>query len=226
MGRTPSVIVFDVNETLSDLSGLAGRFAETGAPAHLAQTWFAAVLRDGFALAASGDNAGFGGIGAHILRELLRQVPLDREPDTAADYIMGAFAQLDVHPDVAGGVRQLKSAGFRLVTLSNGSADVADRLLHTAGIRKDFEALLSVQDAPAWKPARAAYDYAAQACGTTPDDMLLVAVHPWDVHGASRAGLRTAWLNRTRAAYPAYFTAPHYTVESLEDLPTVLPRPA
>lgn len=222
MGTTPSVIVFDVNETLSDMSALAARFTETGAPAHLAQLWFAGVLRDGFALAASGDNAGFADIGADSLRGLFRPLPLNRELDQAVEHIMGAFPALPVHHDVVGGIRQLKSAGFRLVTLSNGSPEVADRLLRAAGIRDDFEALLSVQDAPAWKPAKAAYDHAVGRCGTVPSAMLLVAVHPWDIHGASRAGLRTAWLNRTQASYPAYFRAPGYAAVSLEELPAAL----
>jgi 2-haloacid dehalogenase len=52
--------------------------------------------------------------------------------------------------------------------------------------------------------------------------MLLVAVHPWDIHGAARAGLRTAWLNRTGAAYPAYFEAPEITVTALTELPAVV----
>jgi len=28
------------------------------------------------------------------------------------------------------------------------------------------------------------------------EQMLLVTVHPWDIHGAARAGLSTAWINR------------------------------
>ncbi|NKX55733.1 haloacid dehalogenase type II [Arthrobacter mobilis] len=222
MDSTPSVIVFDVNETLSDMSALARYFTETGAPAYLAQLWFAGLLRDGFALAASGDNAGFADIGAESLRGLLRPLPLNRELDQAVGHIMGAFSALTVHPDVAGGVRQLKAAGFRLVTLSNGSPEVADKLFRAAGIREDFEALLSVQDAPAWKPAKAAYEHAVHTCGTETAGMLLVAVHPWDIHGASRAGLRTAWLNRAQAQYPGYFQAPDYIVDSLEDLAAVL----
>ena len=45
----PSVIAFDVNETLSDLSPLGARFLEVGASASAAPLWFASVLRDGFA---------------------------------------------------------------------------------------------------------------------------------------------------------------------------------
>ena len=44
------VLVFDVNETLSDLSPLHRAFEELGVPGELARTWFASVLREGFAL--------------------------------------------------------------------------------------------------------------------------------------------------------------------------------
>ena len=70
MRTAPSVIVFDVNETLSDMSPLADIFAETGAPASLAKLWFATLLRDGFALTAAGDNSAFAEIGAEALRGL------------------------------------------------------------------------------------------------------------------------------------------------------------
>ena len=222
MNSMPSVIVFDVNETLSDLSSLNTRFVEIGAPAHLARVWFAALLRDGFALAAAGGSAGFSKIGSELLREALRDVVLTRSLDDAVTHIMDGFGALSVHPDIAPGIRALRSAGMRLVTFSNGSAQVADSLLTRAGLRSEFEALLTVEDAPAWKPVHAAYDYAAAACDVKPADLLLVAVHPWDIHGAARAGLRTAWLNRTGQSYPSYFAAPDHTITALRNLVTQL----
>ena len=219
---TPSVIVFDVNETLSDLSAMKARFVQVGAPAHLASAWFAALLRDGFALAAAGGTAPFSVIGSELLREVLRDVPLMREPDEAVEHIMAGFGLLKLHPDVPEGVRALTGTGMRLVTLSNGSAEVARSLLAAADLEGHFEALLSVEDAGAWKPMRAAYDYAANACGVRPAELLLVAVHPWDIHGAAEAGLATAWLNRGGHTYPSYFTAPDYTVTRLAELATLL----
>lgn len=217
-----SVIVFDVNETLSDMSPMGGRFAAVGAPPELAPVWFASLLRDGFALAAAGDNQGFAGIGAAVLRELFAGVDLNRPLEDAVQHVMDGFGSLGAHPDVPKGIRSLADAGFRLVTLSNGSARIAGKLLDDAGIRDAFEALLSVEDAPAWKPARSSYQYAATATGAEPGEMLLVAVHPWDIHGAARAGLRTAWLNRSGHAYPAHFAAPDVTVEALTELPAAL----
>jgi 2-haloacid dehalogenase len=218
MNTTSSVIVFDVNETLSDMSPMENRFVDIGAPGWLARVWFAALLRDGFALAASGGGAEFSVVGADILRDLLRDVALTRTQEDAVTHVMYGLMELDLHPDIADGVRTLKEAGYRLATLSNGSAQVAETLLARAAIRDEFDAILTVEDAPAWKPVRSAYQYAADACGVQPADMLLVAVHPWDIHGAAQAGLRTAWLNRTDAVYPRYFATPDYTIAALSEL--------
>jgi 2-haloacid dehalogenase len=217
-----SVIVFDVNETLSDMSPMAERFAEIGAPAQLAKLWFATLLRDGFALTAAGGNGAFAKIGAEVLRGLLADAGIGTDPERAVEHVMAGMAGLGLHPDVPEGVRALRAAGYRLVTLTNGSARVAEQLFAPAGLRDQFERLLSVEAAPAWKPARASYHYAATACSTDPGQMLLVAVHPWDIHGAAQAGLRTAWINRAGANYPDYFTPPDYTVASLGELAEAL----
>ncbi|MGT2463038.1 HAD family hydrolase [Sinomonas atrocyanea] len=123
---------------------------------------------------------------------------------------------------MADAVRSLRAAGHRLVTLTNGSAKVAEKLLDAAGILGEFEMLLSVEDAPNWKPHPSSYAFAAQACATRQDQMVLVAVHPWDIHGAARAGLRTAWVNRDGAAYPGYFASPDVVVSSLAELEAAL----
>jgi 2-haloacid dehalogenase len=142
---------------------------------------------------------------------------LPGDPD-AVQHVMAGVQNLPVHPDVPAGVRALRAAGHRLATLSNGAAEVAAVLLGRAGVRDQFEALLSVEDAGAWKPARAAYLYAADRLRVRPAEATLVAVHPWDIDGAARAGLRTAWINRTGAAYPAHLTSPERTVRTVGEL--------
>lgn len=218
MPDVPEVVVYDVNETLSDMSAMPNRFADVGAPAHLAGLWFATLLRDGFALAASGTTAGFAEIGRHVLHDLLTDVRLDRPLDEAVEHVLSGMGELDLHPDVAPAVQRLHAAGVRQVTLSNGSASVADALLARAGVRDSFERLLSVEDAGGWKPVTTAYQYAAAVTGVRVDDLLLVAVHPWDVHGAVRAGLRTAWVDRRASRYPDYVATPELTVRSLDEL--------
>ena len=215
----PSVIAFDVNETLSDLSPLGARFVEVGASASAAPLWFAAVLRDGFALTAAGENPPFAGVAREVLLSQLSQSVLNRSVEEAARHVMDGFFSLELHADVASGVDRLHEDGFRLVTLSNGATAVAERLLTAGNIRDRFERLLSVEDAGAWKPSARAYEYAAQECEVKPEELLLVAVHPWDVDGARRAGLQSAWVNRSGAEFPATFLPPTYTVEGIEEIP-------
>lgn len=218
MTGRPDVIVFDVNETLSDMGPMGGRFADVGAPPELARLWFASLLRDGFALTAAGGQERFAVLAEDVLRAQLAGVALNRDVDAAVEHVLSGMLALQVHPDVPEGLRRLRQGGSRLVTLTNGATVVADTLLTRAGVREELELLLSVEDAPAWKPAEAAYRWAAERCDVTVADAMLVAVHPWDVDGAARAGMRTAWLDRRGTAYPAYFTAPELTATSLTHL--------
>ena len=220
--RRSRVLVFDVNETLSDMAPLSARFEDVGAPAHLAKLWFAELLRDGFAVTVAGDLRPFATLGAEALRVRQHGQQLDRPLEDAVDHVKQGFSELAVHPDVVEGVRALGGLGIRLVTLSNGSAGVADTLLQGAGVRERFERLLTVEDAGVWKPAPGAYAHALAECGVEPADAMLVAVHPWDIDGASRAGLATAWVNRTGGPYPSYFAAPDVEAASLVELADTL----
>lgn len=226
MSASSPVLVFDVNETLSDMSPLAARLVDVGAPASTAQLWFTSVLRDGFALTAAGDSKPFAEIGEELLRVILPTAMLNRPVEEAVEHVMAGMHALELHPDVASAVRELAEDGHRLVTLSNGSASIAEKLLETASLVDLFERLLSVEDAGIWKPGADAYRYAARVCEVAPSDMMLVAVHPWDVDGAARAGLSTVWLNRSEAHYPAVFTAPTHTIASMEELPDIVGRNA
>ncbi|ANY08671.1 haloacid dehalogenase type II [Pseudonocardia sp. HH130630-07] len=212
-----STVVFDVNETLSDLRPLARRFAALGAPEWLGDLWFASTLREGVALAAGGELRTFAEIGTATAADLLHRhgVP---DPDDGARQVLEAFTALPLHPDVGPGVATLQAAWLRLVTLSNGATTVAGRLLGDHGLRDAFDLVLSVEDAGVWKPAPAAYGYALRRCGIDPSEAVMVAVHPWDLHGAARAGMATAWVDRSGGTYPAHLTAPTFTVAALPDL--------
>ncbi len=102
-GRSPASgrpVFFDVNETLSDMSPMAQRFEDIGAPSHLAKTWFAGLLRDGFALTAVDASASFARIAAEALRVSLHALPLNRGTEEAVQHIMDGFGGLQVHSRV------------------------------------------------------------------------------------------------------------------------------
>ena len=217
MTGTRTTIFFDVNETLSDLSTVADAFGTIGGDRSLATVWVATLLRYAFALTAAGSAASFPDLARNSARGVLSGRDLDRGLDDAVDAVLDSFSRVGVHADVVEGVRALREAGHRLFTLSNGPTATAQRLLRDAGVLPAFDDLLTVEGRTPWKPAPAAYLDAVARTGTT-GPAYLVAVHPWDVHGAAEAGLSTAWVNRAELPYPAHFTPPTVTVAAIGEL--------
>jgi 2-haloacid dehalogenase len=212
------VVVLDVNETLSDLEPLRQRFADVGAPGHLLDSWFAATLRDGFALAALGSAQPFPAVGAAVLRGLLSGRELTQPLDDAVSSVLEGVSQLDVHPDVPFGLRALAEGGLRIVTLTNGSLSQSEALLERAGVEQLVERRLSVDDAGRWKPHPDAYRYAAAVLDVPLERCAMVAVHPWDLAGAAAVGMTTAWIDRHGAPWPDVFDAPDVTGSDLPDV--------
>lgn len=217
---SPSVLLFDVNETLSDLSPMGERFAEVGLPPHLAPTWFAG-LRDGFAVTVTGRPASFKDIGADVLRGLAAGVH-NVDADEAIKHVLGSFTTLDLHSDVDEGLRSLHITGIRMATLTNGAAAIPESLLGRAGVVDVMERFLSVDDAGVWKPHADAYAYGVREMRAEPADTMLVAAHPWDIDGASRAGLATAFVDRKGSPYPSHFERADLEVASLVELASSL----
>lgn len=219
--QKPSVLLFDVNETLSDVSSMGDRFAEVGLDPSLAPTWFAGLLRDGLAVTVTGRQASFKEIGADVLRALAHGVD-GVDADAAIKHVLASFMTLDLHPDVVEGLRALEATDIRLATLTNGAAAVPTSLLERAGVDDVMERFLSVDDAGIWKPHADAYAYAVREMGASPADTMLVAAHPWDIDGAARAGLATAYIDRAGRPYPAHFQRADVEVASLVELARVL----
>ena len=212
------ILVFDVNDTISDMRAMGPVFEQVGVAGELAATWFASILREGFALAVHGESRHFAVLGQEVARTLFAAHPPNRDVEEAVAHVLDGVQRLPVHADVPAGVEALAAAGHRLMALTNGSAGTAEGLLERGGVRQHFEEVLSVEDAPCWKPASEAYTWASTLWQIPVDRMTMVAVHPWDLHGASRAGLRTAWIDRYGAPYPAYARSPDVRVSDLTQL--------
>lgn len=229
-GRPPlRVVLLDVNGTLSDTSALAAVFEGVGAPGHLAAPWFTGVLRDGIALTLHGAAARFADVAVAGARAVLAGGGVAAEHlDDAAVAVVDALGSLPLHPDVVPGLEGLLQRGLRLVPLSQGAAGTTDRLLRSGGAGDLVEGALSVADAPGglWKPAATTYAWALDQVGASPAEAVLVAAHPWDVDGAARAGLATAWVDRSAgtggATYPAVMAEPDLVVPGLEALADLL----
>lgn len=211
---TVAAIVFDVNESLSDMAPLRGRFVDVGLAPETLDSWFPGVLRDGFALAAVGEFRPFAQIAAGNLRGIL--------DDGQIAHVLAGFRELDTHPDVPEGMQGLAQAGLRLITLTNGASAMSLAMFERAGFLGLLEHTLSVEDVACWKPLPDAYRHAARTADLPFERMAMVAVHPWDIHGAQRAGMVGVWVNRDSGTYPDYLPAPRISISDLRELPAAL----
>src|SRR5215207_2308616 len=102
-------------------------------------------------------------------------------------------ARLPAWKDAHDGLSRIRER-FILATLSNGGFALLTTLVKYA--RLPFDCILSAELARHYKPDPEAYQTAAHLLEVQPHQMLMVACHAWDLHGARAAGLRTAFIER------------------------------
>jgi 2-haloacid dehalogenase len=199
----PAAVVFDVIETLFPLEPLRSRLAAIGLPAADLDLWFTRVLRDAFALDASGTFVPFRNVADGALEVLCAQRGLAPGRD-ALEPVLDGLGTLDAAPDVAPALRRLAGAGVLAATLSNGGVAATRALLDRAGLLPLVARVMGVDEIRRYKPAPEIYAHAARTLALPPAAVALVAVHAWDVEGAKRAGLVTGWCARLeRRFHPA-----------------------
>jgi 2-haloalkanoic acid dehalogenase type II len=219
--RHLQVVVLDVNETLFPLRPIARRLAELGSEDRL-DRWFDRILRDGIAASAAGTFVTFEALADHHLREVLHEQGLP-VTDRAVASVLAGFDEVVPHPDVAAGLERLQRAGVPAVALTNGSADLVRSFLARGGLDHLVDDVTDASAVGRWKPAPEPYRDLLQRRGVDPADAAMVAVHPWDLFGARRAGLRTGWLDRTGSGrFPQPFGAPDRQAARLDDLVELL----
>lgn len=215
--RRPKAVAFDVNETLFALDPLRDRLAAFGLDRGALEWWFAVVLREGFALAAAGDHRPFFEVANAAAIEVLEASGLPPAADAGAAVLEG-FAELEPYPDVRPALTALAEAGVPALCLTNGNAKVVEGLLDRAGLRTLVGEVRSVDSAGHWKPRPEPYLDTAATAGVAPGELAMVAVHPWDVYGAQRAGLVGGWVNRTGRRYSGIFDPPDVEGASLTEV--------
>lgn len=217
MKSRPKVVAFDVVETLFSLEPLRAHLEVLGLTGAALEIWFARLLRNAFALEASGVYKPFGEVARATLEVLL--VENQSAADASAlDQALAGFAELPAYADVAPAFQLLHEAGVRIVTLTNGGADTTRRLLERAHLDHLVERVISIDEVRRWKPAREVYLHAAAVVSVAPGELALVAAHAWDVNGASRAGLVTGWVSRLEKKFLPVMTPPDVAGDTLNEV--------
>ena len=192
----PRSIVFDVNETLLDLSALNPHFEYMFGDASAKGEWFSQMLQSAMVMTIVGEYQDFATIGDMALEmvALRRGVQLQQEDFQA---IRDQMVNLPPHPEVGEALQRLRDAEVHVAALTNSTLEVAHVQLTNAGLISLFDGgLHTVEKTRRYKPALSVYNMTRGALGQTADNMRLVAAHDWDVIGALKAGWFAAFIAR------------------------------
>jgi 2-haloacid dehalogenase len=96
-------------------------------------------------------------------------------------------------PDAVGGLNRLRCR-YPVSTLSNGNVALLVDMARHAGL--PWDCVLSGELIHKYKPDPEVYLMAARLLGCRPQELMLVAAHPSDLHAAKACGLRTAYVHR------------------------------
>lgn len=215
--QRPSIIVFDVNETLLSLTSLRDPFTQALGSADLLGEWFARMLHGSLVANTLDDHRSFATIGIEALKMLAFKHDLELEEGEAIA-VVDHMKQLDPHPDVVSAIEELKDMGFRIATLTNSSDDDAVAQLLHAGLIGLLDDSMTVESVGRFKPAAEVYRAAAEHFAVPIADMLMVAAHDWDVAGAAYAGCATAFVTRPGVSWSLPCQPPGIVVADLSAL--------
>jgi 2-haloacid dehalogenase len=175
MSATPSVLVFDVNETLLDIDSMAPLFGRIFADPQVLREWFGQLVTYSMTTTLSDHYVDYFTLGQGLLRMLA-----------------------DVHhATITDGLATLRDNGFRLVSLTNSPPNPhGPTPLEHAGLGQFIERQFSVDPLRAYKPAAAVYLYVCRELDVAPADCMMVSAHVWDNVGAQSAGFGAALITR------------------------------
>jgi 2-haloacid dehalogenase len=138
------------------------------------------------------------------------------------DALMAQYAELTAFPENLGVLQNLRQRGVATAILSNGSPEMLQSAVHSAGMSELLDAVLSVDSVRQFKTTPTSYQIVTDHFGFAPAEVLFVSSNAWDALGATWFGFTTLWVNRQGLPPEAIGPAPHHTGRDLTEVLKVL----
>lgn len=132
--------------------------------------------------------------------------------------LLALYWELAAFPEVPDVLAALKSRDATTAILSNGSPEMLDAAVTSAGLRELLNATLSVEDVGVFKPDARVYGLVEARLGAARDEVLFISSNGWDVCSAAAYGFRTAWVNRAGAPMDRLHGAPDHVIPNLNPI--------
>lgn len=133
--------------------------------------------------------------------------------------LLDLYWELEAYPEVPEMLKALKAAGLNTAILSNGSPNMLDGAVKSAGIQDVLDDVLSVESVGIFKPDARVYQLVSDRFGCAPTEVLFVSSNGWDAAGAAGFGFRTAWVNRGNEPIDRLPWKPQHILQDLTSIP-------
>ena len=218
------VLAFDLYGTLVDPIAIAselGRVLGDSDGREAARLWRLKQLEYSFRLTAMGCYEDFRWVTSRALDFTLAAIGRHL-PEGQSERLVELYDHLQPFPDALPALRSLASLGYELTVLSNGTSAMIGNCLDSSGLGDFFGQRISADEVRMFKPSPAVYRHAAGRLSRPLGQVRLVTSNAFDSVGASAAGMRTAWVNRSAATFDTIGARPDLTVVALDRLPAAL----
>lgn len=219
--------IFDAYGTLFDVAAAArNAAAEPGRDAFaekwpaIANHWRLKQLQYTWLRAVMGTHTDFWEVTQNGLDWALEAEGLGGDAELR-ERLLQLYWELDAYPEVPAMLKALKAAGLNTAILSNGSPDMLQGAVDSAGIGPVLDDTLSVESVGIFKPAGVVYDLVCERFGCAKEDVLFVSSNGWDAAAAAGYGFRTAWVNRAGEPMDRLPAKPDTVLSDLTTIPDI-----
>jgi 2-haloacid dehalogenase len=147
---------------------------------------------------------------------------LSGEHQAAAAQLMAQYKRLSPFPENKAVLEALQTRGIPTGILSNGSPDMLDAAVQSAGFGSLLTHVLSVHGIRKFKTHPDSYALGPAAFGLPAAEILFVSSNSWDALAATWYGYQTLWVNRQGLPFDALGTLPTHVGQSLDAVLEVL----
>ena len=220
------VVVFDAYGTLFDVYAI-GALAETlypGQGAALSVLWRDKQIEYTRLISLSDPSAqgsrhylSFWEITRLSLRYALARLGL-QHTQANEDALMAQYAELTAFPENLDVLKRLRERGIATAILSNGSPDMLQSAVHSAGMTGLLDAVLSVDGVRQFKTTPSSYQLVLAHFKLPAEEVLFVSSNAWDALGATWFGFTTLWVNRQGLPPETLGPAPHFVGRDLTEV--------
>jgi 2-haloacid dehalogenase len=183
-------VIFDANSVVPEVEKVF-----PGKGAEFARIWRTKQFEYCYLRTITGRFADFAAVTEDALVYAAEVMHLDLTSDTR-QRLLNAYLTLKPWPDAADGLRKLRAAGVRIITILVFSGRMLRANAEHAGIADLFDELLSTEVNQSYKPDPRAYALGMERLHLRKDEIVFAAFGAWDAYGAKSFGYPTFWVNR------------------------------